>query len=286
MAKRTKTAMIVCAIAIGTGLLLSFLGFLFGGMRGFGAVENRVPWINLGAAENYTSDSYTFDAFQSMDVRCDLGKVALVPGDQYKVEVTYQKGNKPMVQVKGSTLVVRGGQEQKRWVDLGFLDKKGTGTVLKIYYPANAAFSSVAVANNLGDLRLTGLTAKAVNVEANLGNVVLTGVHTDSLTANLDMGSLEGSSLATKGLDAALNMGSLNLQGAFYGQTKAACSTGNCTISTSMLKSQYNIKTSVDLGNCQINGEKSHSGSTIVNNGAKNRMDLTCNMGNIKVTFK
>jgi len=284
MTKAMKWFLIICSIVIGTGLALSILGFALGGTKGFDRIEERTKWIDLGASGSYKSLSNTYDSFTSMDIECDFGKVELIEGNEYKVEITYPKRNEPTARVEKDTLVVKCKMDRKRWLNLGFLRGWNQSKAsLKIYYPKDTEFDSVKVQNDLGDLKINSLRAKTLNVGLDLGSITLDQVEADLLIANLDAGDMKAKNLTTKGMDAELNLGSMNIQGAIYGRTNATLDLGDCTITTSVPKNQYTIMTSIDLGSCQIDG---NSSSSLENSNAENRMELNCDMGSIEVNFE
>ncbi|MCQ4636153.1 hypothetical protein NE619_05390 [Anaerovorax odorimutans] len=107
MNKRMKMFLTICGIVVGTGLILSIVGAALGGIGSLSRVEDRVPWISLtyGQGEN---QRIAAESFSSIDVDADLGQVELMEGQQFAVEVSYEKrAGVPKVSVENGILNVR-----------------------------------------------------------------------------------------------------------------------------------------------------------------------------------
>lgn len=285
MSNKMRGFLIICGIIIGVGLVFGVIGTALGGLKGLSAVQTRVPWVNFGAIGEKSNETKSVDSFKSVNLKCDMGKVEFIEGDEYKVDITYNTGNgAPVIEVSGDQLSVETKQRPIGLFNWGE-SPVNRDTSIKIYYPKGTEFDDVEINNDLGDLRIDHLTAENLKIDLDAGNASLNAVEADRLTAKLNCGNLEGKKLKTKGLDAELDMGRINLDGAFYGTTKADCDMGDCTLTTSVPKDDYTFMTSVDMGKCDIDGMSVKSGM-VSNKGAENSMELTCDMGNITIDFK
>ena len=78
--------------------------------------------------------------------------------------------------------------------------------------------------------------------------------------------------------------GDVELRGKLFGDTDITSSMGKVTVSPGASKDQFNYELKTELGKVTAAGDES-SGSLSSNNGAKNNLKISANMGDIRVEF-
>ena len=286
MSKRMKTFLMVCGIVVGAGLLLSIAGAALGGIRGLASVEERVPWISLTGGQQEHQNGAT-EAFSSINVDSDLGRVEFVQGQTFAVETSYDKAmGAPRVSVENGILNVKPSGKKIRWFNLNLFnlgDHKDT--VIKIYYPQGTAFDRVEIDSDIGDVKLNDLSAKTLHIESDAGDVTMNGIIAGELDLRADMGSIQGASIKSSSASIKLNAGDMNLSGEFAGMTKIDGDMGDCTLTTYLPQDSYSIKTQTDLGDCSINGKSVGSTYLAENPAAANHIETNCDTGDTEINF-
>lgn len=286
MSRGMKIFIMVCGIVIGTGILLSLAGWIFGGIRGLSGVEDRVHWISFGGGdeENRTVD---LEKFRSIDLECDTADVEFIEGDKFAAELTYdKKSGQPKMAVKNQTLTIVDSGRSSKWFHFDIFGRDYVKTRITIYYPKNTTFNKVNVQNDMGAVELEGITAKDINIQVDTGYLEMNSIRADKLKVNVDMGGAEGSDLIVKGAELSVDAGSLELSGQFTGTTKLNCDLGSIVLTTDLPRESYSIEADCDLGDCTVDGRSVGENYISENADAKNKMTVEVDSGSAEINFE
>lgn len=286
MSRGMKTFIMVCGIVIGTGILLSLAGWIFGGINGLSGVEDRISWISFGGGEE-ENRTVNLEKFRSIDIECDTADVEFIESDKFAAELTYdKKSGQPSAVVRNDTLTVVDSGKRHRWFSFDIFGRDYIKTAITIYYPKNTAFQKVNIQNDMGAVELGDLTAKNVDVQVDAGYLEMNSIRADQLKVNVDMGVAEGSDLIVKGAELSVATGSLELSGTFAGTTRLSCDMGSIALTTDLPRKSYSIKADCDLGDCTVDGRSIEETYTSENAAAKNKMTVDVDTGSAEINFE
>lgn len=283
MSKGVRIFLIICAVMVGGGLLMTGAGVLMGG-RLNGVYLDGNGWFHFGGYESGSrimaqierlDDEFdddweddmrmaetALDSFTSVDLELSACSVEFVPGSSYGVRYKYHPElEKPEFTVENGVLRVTGKKaEDTDWFLLG---KQNSGSKLKIIYPQGTQFDKLNIDCALGDVDLDDVDAKEIRVVADCGNV-------------------EGENVISQALTVEVAMGNLELDGAFYGMNQIDCAMGNVEITTRLSRSEYNYDISTALSAIELNG-RAVSRSLNENNNAPNSWKISCDAGSVEI---
>ena len=137
--------------------------------------------------------------------------------------------------------------------------------------------------NDMGDSRITRLETAAFDIDMNMGKLTVRNSQLGASVVRNDLGDIELLDVNVNGLDLRLSMGSATVQGELRGLISAKNDMGDINITSTLTEREYDYDMSVDLGESRLNGRK-FSGT--INNGAANKMKISCSMGSIRVNTK
>lgn len=225
--------------------------------------EQEWDEINSLDATQKDDDTETYLAGTASELELTLSAgeffIKEYDGKQIKVEVSGDDKNKVRVGQEGDTLILEGiGRAQDRNITL--------------YYPKNTEFADVSIELAAGTVNLENdFYAKKFEAEVSAGELL--GTHTvtsEDVEITVGTGNVE--------------LGSMKVQ-----KLEADCGVGNIDLVVNDKESNYNYEISCGAGAIDI-GNSSYSGlgaeKDISNPGASGKMELTCGVGNISVTFE
>lgn len=288
MDKKMKTFLMVCGIIVGAGLILSMIGIALGGVRGLAVIDSRVPWIDLGSSGQQKEETLTSEKFSSIDVEADYGSLEFIASDRYAVEAKYNsKYGAPEVRVSNGILQIKDNKKIQVGISLPFIggERSYNGTDIKIYYPKETIFDRVDIDNDVSELILRDLKAKTIDVAADSGDVTIQNAETDNLILSADIGDIRGTGIKAAGTEVEVSTGEVYLEGTFAGKTTINCDIGDCTLTTTLPKEAYSLKTESDLGSCTIDGMEVGGAHEVQNLQAANSIHAQCDTGEVNLNF-
>ena len=137
--------------------------------------------------------------------------------------------------------------------------------------------------NNMGDSRISRLETGVSDIDMNMGKLTVRNSQLGASVVRNDMGDINLSDVNVNGLDLRLSLGSATVQGELRGLILIKNDMGDINITSTLSEREYDYDMSVDMGESRLNGRKL---SGVVNNGAANKMKLSCSMGSIRVNTK
>lgn len=294
MTRILKAIALLGAVLVALGVLLSVIGFAFGGSRYLARSRSGFNWFGWsltgGTGGPVVENSAELSAFRSIRVTGNYLELEMRPSgdDAYRVESAISSDfDAPDCRVNDGTLEIH-----SKWPD-GW-NKHGNRTYrVTVYYPGTTAFDSLSVHLNAGVISLenaraavTGIdvSAAAINISnAALGqfslhnaagNVQISDSTAEEASLSLNMGNLEADSFDTAGLKLDVNMGNIEMSGAFRGVTDISANMGNVDLTPALPREQYSVKIHETMNN-----------RTLGSDNAPNRMEIDVDMGGVEVNF-
>lgn len=163
------------------------------------------------------------------------------------------------------------------------------GSRIVLYVPAGAVYEEVRISFGAGELKTDGLRADTVVIELGAGAADIEHLTADSLSASVGAGQLELEDVRLGELvQLEIGAGNCRLEGSVAGDIQAECGMGNLDLELEAAEREYDYEVQCVAGRVTVDGE-TYTGlnsAKIVDNGAGRMMNLTCAMGNIRVTFE
>lgn len=289
MSRKMKTFVMVCGIVIGTGILLSVAGAVFGGIKGLAGVEERVPWISFGGSGEAVSESLELERFRSIDLECDMADVEFIESDKFAAELSYDKKlGAPDLSVKGGTLTITPGKTRRQdWFEMHIFGKPYEDTKIAIYYPKGTVFDTMKVENDMGAILLRDLTVKTLDIQNDTGDIEMERISADKLRLDVDLGNTDGTQIRVKqSTDITVDTGNVDLAGRFAGKTTIDCDLSDCTLTTDLPKDSYAIQVDNDMGDCTVDGRDVDETYSMENPKAKNKIIVNLDSGSAEISFR
>ena len=138
-----------------------------------------------------------------------------------------------------------------------------------------------------GIAEIDNITANELEIEAGAGEVRVNFADVKKFSANVGAGRVETSEMTAQEVDLELGMGECVYHGTIQRELDAECDLGNMEIMVKGSESDYNYEIECAAGNIDRGG-RSITGLAAekrINNSAPANFELSCNMGNITVSF-
>ena len=137
--------------------------------------------------------------------------------------------------------------------------------------------------NDMGDSRIIRLETAAFDIDMNMGKLTVRDSILGAAIVSNDMGDIELADVCVNGLNMKMALGSATVRGELRGLITVSNDMGDININSTLAEKEYDYDIDVSMGDSKLNGRKL-SGRT--NNGAVNKMILSCSMGSIRVNTK
>jgi hypothetical protein len=310
MSKTIRNFLLVAAVLIVLGGVISGIGFALGGLAPVSVTPEGVKLLNEGGRQVNVNENYK--NLTSIDIDTDIMELRLEEGDSFRLTGSY---NSDLVRVEieesGGELQVRthsanNGLFGWNWLNLGFGVYNQNYNELTLIYPKGTQFDTVALKSSLGSLRVDNLSAKALAVSLDAGSFNGTNIATDTLDVNMSLGSctvdrlvaknsagfkLDGGGLALKeselnNVSIDQNLGGCDFSGLLTGKADIFLDLGslNLNLENDEESLSYSIKT--DLGSITVNGRSVGSPANLSAKSPECNLNLESNMGNINVSTR
>lgn len=154
--------------------------------------------------------------------------------------------------------------------------------------PKGSSFDEVDITCGAGVAEIDNITANELDIDVGAGEVKANFATVTKFSANIGAGRVETSEVTAQEVDLEVGMGECVYQGTILGDLDAECDLGNMEILVNGAEKDYNYELECSAGNIDLGG-KSITGLAAekeIYNGAPGTFDLSCNMGNITVSFQ
>ncbi len=201
--KNKKIWLILSLACILSGIFLSVIGKLFGGIPGF-YLDRTGIHTSREAAENTATvyqNTMELEAFDSVELNIAYTDVMFVPSDRYAIDYRITGTSaEPVCRVENGRLSFQEdasyGTDSRIWflyADPGFDDVREPAPepyYVKIEFPSDIAFSEILIRMESGDLELPDLYADTLDIKNMYGNVTLNSYSGKDLKFRMSSGDL------------------------------------------------------------------------------------------------
>ncbi len=204
MNKTVKIILIVAAILLPVGVIITIFGMLSGGGEGWGLD------VSGGEAKVITKnveESVDLAEFDSLMVETSSADVIVMRGDSYKIEYTTREGREPIIEEEGGKLTVKQAPMGLVLFDFNF---GSVGNKYVIYVPDNGKTIDLDVVTSSGDIMLDRINASG-SVVVSSGDVVLNDIKGESINVQTSSGDINIDKGEYKGVDFKATSGDVNL---------------------------------------------------------------------------
>lgn len=158
--KKIITIAVLCMLG---GPLLIFVGYQNGGKQ---YLQQKLHPLYLVVQEG-------LPAFTKINIDADVLDVQIVEGDQFSIDINYDKSNDVRYQVRNDELFIV--QEQGDfWFQI--LNSKGKSKII-IYLPKQTQLQNVDVSVDVGNIEISNATiTHHTEVDTNVGNITIDGM--------------------------------------------------------------------------------------------------------------
>lgn len=218
---------------------------------------------------------------RDLDLEVGGSYLCIEQSDDNAYYVEYEGAGKSQAYAKGNDLYIK----VMNTSDLDFSEKENCFTV---YVPKDAKLENVKIELGAGVMKLDGLRADEMKIEIGAGQIVASDLATDDMKLSIGAGDMNLQSAKLGETKIEVGAGNCTIQGAISDDIKAECSMGNITLKLEGREEDFDYELECVSGNLVV-GDSEYSGlsdSTEVDNGASQKMDLQCVMGNIEVVFE
>jgi hypothetical protein len=310
MSKTIRNFLLVAAVLIILGGVISGIGFALGGLAPVSITPEGVKLLNGGGRQTDIKENY--ENLTSIDIDTDVMELRLEEGDSFKLTGSYNSDLiKVEIEESGGELRVRthsanNGLFGWNWLNFGFGVYNQNYNELTLVYPKDTQFDAVALKSNLGSLRVGNLSAGALAVTLDAGSFNGTNIATDTLDVNMNLGACTIDRLVAKEyagfkLDAGglileesklnnatikQNLGGCDFSGLLTGEADISLDLGslNLNLENKEESLSYSIKT--DLGSITVNGRGVGSPANQSAKSPECSMNLQSNLGSIHVSTR
>ena len=154
MDKKWKNILIGGAVILGIGLVLTAVGWLFGGNHPIYIDKDGIS-VGGGGKMNGQPEvlSEELKGFSSISTDLSCYPVELIPSDKYAIEAVYDTAiGKPEYKIENDTLIVKDKSAINIGINLSGVINNNDKLVVKIYYPKSAQLKKVVIKADATDL--------------------------------------------------------------------------------------------------------------------------------------
>ena len=284
MSKGLKRFFIVCAIAVGLGLLLSVVGYVTGGVRNLDKMSDRYEWFDVGYA-NMTymqlDEGTTFDAIEvkgSVDV-------VICRGNTEKARLRFDKNyTPPQLEVVDGVLKVSADVgDDHALVNFRFGDSM---PLVEIYVPEGKTLRDINIDSDYGDVNIENVSAGNIKIEEDYGDMDFVSVDCVSLRIISDAGDIDAEDLKCGGLYIDSDLGDIDISGEFTGTTEIRSDSGDIELDTALAEALYSVDADVDVGELSIGeSEYDYMDKRITVGSGENLIKIVSDCGDVDIGF-
>ncbi len=239
---------------------------------------------------NYTAGANAWEAQQSLDgvreLNLILGAGSLVlkekDASDGMMDIYVQGRGECDYRVNDGTLYIE-----------GFKGIKTIGTdlsenIITLVIPKGTVFEELDIEVGAGVMEVTGAGAKEIDASIGAGELSLYQVESEELSVEVGAGRIEANNMISKDISVTVGMGEGIYEGTASGNVEVEADMGNIEFSLQENQDSFNYDIECDMGSVEIGGS-GFSGmgrEQRVNNHASKEFEVSCNLGNINISFQ
>ncbi len=247
MNKAVKTILIIAAIVLPVGVVITLLGTFFGGGSGWGLDLSNGTVSTSTAIERKSVDLEKFD---TLDLKASSVDVIIMRGDSYRLEYVTREGKEPEVTQKDGVLSISQPPMGFVMFDFSFGSENNTYTV---YVPEDAGAIDVELVASSGDITIDRVDASGV-ISVSSGDIVLNDVKGDSIDVSTNSGDISIDKGEYSKADFKATSGDLNLLRVMSDEINCKTSSGDIDVNDSEAGALTCDATSGEI-TVQLNGD-------------------------------
>ncbi|MFI3260573.1 MAG: DUF4097 family beta strand repeat-containing protein [bacterium] len=270
---------IICIASILIGSILFGIGVSLGGATSFNIGSNGLNFYNgFTNKDNQVFEIVTIDneTITKIDLDNNFSKITITNGD----EISLRYSSDLEYKVKNDNTLYISSSENKQKTFGFFALFYVNDNVLEITIPESVVDVKI---DSEGNVIISDLTLENLEIETSLGNVVLEDTFVTTSTIENEIGNISLTNCIIDNSKIQSSIGNVKtsnldiLSSGFFENDM-----GNLVLDFAKEESVYNFNVGVDLGNFEINGNKSlinYSNGTI-------NINIQSSIGNLVITTK
>lgn len=310
--KTKKKIGLISICCIGIGIVLMAVGFVMGGRPGFYINKTGIHAANGNrSGASHIQEKTALEEFSSIDIDLQSADLEILPSDGYYIEYLLNGNDpEPALEVKNQTLKFKEGFTSS-FIGFNFLvfdDYWETADhyYVTLYVPADKFFTSIKLNNDNGKVTMGTIRTKNMDVTDEYGQVEIESFKGDRFKADMDSGRFkienleadtveiyneygrcELGTVKSRSLEAKLDNGNFTIGKGDIANVKIDNEDGDVTIGLSSKMEAYDFDLMTEYGSIEVPGypvisegdddEKRFQS----NNGAKNKVKIRCDNGDI-----
>ena len=284
MSKGLKRFFIICAIAVGLGLLLSVVGYVTGGIRALDKVSDKYEWFEVGEPDMSYMQLDEGTDFDAVDVKGSVD-VVICRGNVEKARLRFDKKSAPpqLEVIDGVLKVSADIGDDNAFVDLSLGDSMPR---VEIYVPEGKTLKNIDIDSDYGDVTMENISAGNIKIEDGYGDMDFTSVECAGLHIVSDTGDVDSRNLKCSGLYIDSDCGDIDISGEFTGTTEIRSDSGDVEIDTTLAEALYAIDADVDAGELSIGeNEFDYMDRRITVGTGENLIKIVSDCGDVDIDF-
>lgn len=277
---------IACA-SIGIGIAILFFGALFGGGR-----------------EKSRYNTFTFnnevEGVTSIDLDVDFGRVKVIEGDKFSVEVRNTTENGFLSEVKNGVWYLEDNFDDR--YALNFFGLRlpihvtGFGNNSDDYYPTVTIMipegfvaEEFDIDFGAGELIADKIDAKSVEFSIGAGEMTIKNMTVEKRSSfTVGAGSLKLNRLSAYDVTMECGVGEISVEGEILGDSSIDCGVGDVSLDLQGQEENYNYIVDCGIGSVKINSREwdFSTHESIRNDNATATFELDCGVGSINLRIR
>ncbi len=316
MSKGMKRFFIICAIVVGSGIVLSLAGVLTGGLNFLGKMNERYTWLRAGHANMEYIDISDAGAFDSISVIGGIDVTVAGSTETGSRGISYDKNaGAPEYSVKDGVLTVDASRLNDGVVVNLASDDSTPELVISVpdetmkkldvtsdygdVDVSRVTLDEMSIAAENGDIELQDVNCSSLTLASGYGDIDMSSVTCGSITLTSEYGDIEGENIKSSGFSVKSQMGDVDLQGEFSGTTEVYLAYGDLELRTLLARDLYTIDAQAKSGEISIDSDHydwdgddddwtghhaSHEGKVSTGSG-QNILNIVNDLGDIDISF-
>lgn len=283
MSKFAKVSLIIAGILFAVGCLLGMISSIAGKHVFFRIKDGIVSFPERTAkGETYQVPA---DGISNMDLKLGAGTFIINEKEEADgmIDITVSGKGQFDYRTGKNTLFVEGFKDLK-W---GVWNEENDNLVT-INVPKGSRFHEVELETGASFVNITAVEIDKLDATVGAGELLIGSMDMEDISVEIGAGRLEASDISTKEAEFNVGVGECVYSGAITGKLDLECGMGNADLTLEGRETDHNYEIECGMGNVTV-GDYSVTAlasEKVIDNQAKSKFDIVCNMGNISVVFE
>ena len=297
MNKTVKIILIVAAILLPVGVVVTLLGVFFGGSMGWSINTGSQKGVIMSGVSEESMDLKEFD---SLKIDVTSADVNIMRGDSFGISYRTRKGDEPKVSEENGTLTVT---QPSEIVTFFSFDPDVKSNSYTITIPDGSGEISLDAVSSSGDIMVDRIKVSG-DVRSSSGDVMLNdldgsrlGVSTSSGEIETDKVRIKETAFSSSSGDIALlrsdtddmscstSSGDIDIYDSVAGKLDCKASSGDVTVELNGSYDDYSYDLQVTSGDIKVNGTEIEGKKYEENAGKSGNITIKTSSGDIELSF-